>query len=303
MAEMLARRRIADTETPVSAMLKLGLGNGPSFLLESVEGGAALGRYSFIGIRPDIVWKAHGAACAINRTALADPDAFVPMETPSLQALRALTEECRIAPPEGIPGTIPTLVGYMGYECAGLVEKLPAPKDDPIGVPDMLFIRPSLLLVFDRLKDELILVAPVYSDTDAAHERAREALDAAEAALDGPLPAQPDVPDAGEPVPQPMLPPGRYADMVARAKDYITAGDIFQVVLAQRFTQPFVQHPFTLYRALRRVNPSPFLFYLDMPGFAVAGSSPEILVRARHPRPTAPTATACSPTPRNWPSI
>jgi anthranilate synthase component 1 len=151
----------------------------------------------------------------------------------------------------------------------------------------MLFVRPSLILVFDRLADELHLIAPVWpGEGDPAHKvaAARERIDSALARLSGATPSADAAdlsalvaPDALEPT----LPPGRYREMVLRAKEHIVAGDIFQVVLAQRFTAPFALPPFALYRALRRINPSPFLYFLDLPGMAIVGSSPEILVRIR----------------------
>jgi anthranilate synthase component I len=279
--QVLIRKRIADTETPVSAMLKLGLEGAPSFLLESVEGGATLGRYSILGIKPDLIWRAFGEACEINRNALVDADSFQPCTEDTLTALRALVAESRLDLPTDVPGAVATLVGYMGYESIGLIERLPAPKQDMIGAPDMLFIRPTVLLVFDRLKDELTLLAPVFEATPANMERARDTLDATEQKLDAALPAQSVQPATPEQTMAPVLAPGVYGNMVAHAKDYIAAGDIFQVVLAQRFVQDFALPPFDLYRALRRINPSPFLYFLNLPGFAVIGSSPEILVRVR----------------------
>ncbi len=283
--QVLTRSRIADTETPVSTMLKLaGMAQCP-FLLESVEGGATLGRYSIIGINPDVIWRANGNTCEINTRALHNLDAFVACAYDTLTALRHVVTASRIELPEGVPNVIPTLVGYLGYEAIGLVEKLPDAKASAINVPDMLLVRPTLILVFDRLKDSLTFVAPVFPDgartPRAAYEAALERLDAAEAALEQAVPTQIMVVPENLPAPKTVLEPGVYSDMVAQAQNYITAGDIFQVVLAQRFTLPFVLPPFELYRALRRINPSPFLYYLEMPDFTVAGSSPEILVRVR----------------------
>jgi len=278
---LVHRSIIADTETPVSAMLKLGQSGRGDFLLESVEGGATRGRYSLIGLAPDLVFRATGSHAEINRHWQTDPAAFVPCEDDSLTALRGLVAACRMEVPPELPSTLACLVGYLGYETIGLVEKLSVPAADPIGVPDMIFVRPTLILVFDRLKDELFLVAPVFPDGQS-EEAALERIEAAAARLAQPLPAiqsQPelaDLPDA-----QPALAADDYANMVATAKNYIAAGDIFQVVLAQRFTIDFPLPPMALYRALRRVNPSPFLYYLDLPGFALIGSSPEILVRVR----------------------
>jgi anthranilate synthase component 1 len=279
------RRRIADTETPVAAALKLIEPGRGDFLLESVEGGAVRGRHSMIGLAPDLVLRAQGNEAAINRRWLSDRDAFEPCGVPTLAAMRDLVASCRMDVPEELPRALACLVGYFGYETIGLVETLPAAKADALGLPDMMFVRPTVILVFDRLADALFLVAPVWPDAArdpaAIVAEAEERLDAIEARLEATaLPARVRG-EAAEIALTPVLPEGRYAEMVRAAKDYIVAGDIFQVVLAQRFTTPFALPPFELYRALRRINPSPFLYHLDLPGFALTGSSPEILVRVR----------------------
>nr|WP_208411712.1 anthranilate synthase component I [Sphingomonas naasensis] len=282
---MLWRRQVADTETPVAAALKLIEPGRGDFLLESVEGGSIRGRHSLIGLAPDLVFRATGGEAAINPRWLTDREAFAPCPEPALEALRGLVEACRMEVPSALPRALACLVGYFSYETVGLVEKLPRPPANPVGVPDMMFVRPTVVLIFDRLADTLFLVAPVWPDAtrdaqtliDAAAERIdATAARLATAALPAPVRAEP-----GEIALTPVLAASRYGEMVARAKDYIAAGDIFQVVLAQRFTTPFALPPFELYRALRRVNPSPFLYHLDLPGFALTGSSPEILVRAR----------------------
>ncbi|MBU6268069.1 MAG: anthranilate synthase component I [Sphingomonadales bacterium] len=278
------RRLIADCETPVGAGLKLFRPGRGDWLLESVEGGEVRGRYSLLGLDPDLVFRAQGHAAEINRQWQHDRAAFAPLPGDALAELRTLVEACHIDVPKGLPPALACLVGYFGYETYGLVEKLPRPAESPIGVPDMLFVRPTLILVFDRLGDELFAVAPVWpSDAVPARtlERAQERIDEALRVLAGPAPEVDYPADLPEPVLTPTLPEGAYRQMVLKAKDYIEAGDIFQVVLAQRFTSPFTLPPYALYRALRRVNPSPFLYFLDLPGFAVVGSSPEILVRVR----------------------
>ncbi len=283
--QMVWRKVIADTETPVSAMLKLGTPGSGAFLLESVEGGAVRGRHSLLGFDPDLVWRATGDACEVNRHWRTDRAAFEPCAGGTLSELRALVAASRMDVPEGMPRALSTLVGYMGYETVRLAERLPAPKADPIGVPDLLFVRPTLLLVFDRLKDELFLVAPVFpSDASPARAFAAavETIDTAQAKLAQPVPPAARIAaDLPAGTPTAVLPPGRYAEMVGAAQELIAAGDIFQVVLAQRFTLDFPLPPLDLYRALRRINPSPFLYFLDLPGFALIGSSPEILVRVR----------------------
>lgn len=278
------RRLIADQETPVGAAAKLIVPGRGDYLLESVQGGEVRGRYSLLGLDPDLVFRASGNSAAINRSWREDRGAFAPLPGGSLAELRTLVETCRFDLPDALPPAMSCLVGYFGYETYGLVEKLPRPAANPLDLPDMLFVRPALILVFDRLRDELFAIAPVWPSAttperalDAAQERIDAALHRLAQAVD-PMPLDPTLP---EPVLTPTLAPGRYGDMVLRAKDYIAAGDIFQVVLAQRFTCPFTLPPLALYRALRRVNPSPFLYFLDLPGFALTGSSPEILVRVR----------------------
>ncbi|HKX78873.1 MAG TPA: chorismate-binding protein [Novosphingobium sp.] len=278
------RRLIADTETPVGAAIKLFEPGRGDFVLESVEGGEVRGRYSLIGLDPDLVFRATETSCEINRTWRSDREAFEPIARDSLVVLRELVENCRIDVPPSLPRALACLVGYFGYETVGLVEKLPRAPASPLGLPDMLFVRPTVILVFDRLGDELFCVAPVWpsqADHAVVLEQAADRIDEALRRLRGPVP----VPVTGAALDEPALSrtmdPEDYKAMVLRAKDYIEAGDVFQVVLAQRFTCPFTLPPLSLYRALRRINPSPFLYFLDLPGFALIGSSPEILVRVR----------------------
>lgn len=278
------RKIVADTETPVGAALKLIEPGRGDFLLESVEGGEVRGRYSLLGLDPDLVFRAQGETAEINPRWQQDRAAFAPCTDGTLPELRALVERCRIDVPDALPPALACLVGYFGYETIGLVEKLPRAPDSLLALPDILFVRPTVLLVFDRLGDELFCVAPIWAeggDPDVAVEAAAERVEETLRKLAGAAVPDARVSELPEMALEPTLAGEDYARMVARAKDYISAGDIFQVVLAQRFTCPFPLPPFALYRALRRVNPSPFLYFLDLPGFAVVGSSPEILVRVR----------------------
>ncbi len=281
------RTIIADTETPVSAFLKLHEEGRGDFILESVEGGAVRGRYSLIGIQPDLMFRSNGTTAEINAHWLLDRDTFVSCAGDTLTELTALVEACRIDMPEGLPPAFACLVGYFGYETISLVEKLPRPAPNPIGLPDMLFVRPTVILVFDRLADLLYIASPIWPDAGkSAGDQiglARDRIDDVAARLaSGLVPTEErHVESLTLPEPLPVLAQGQYKSMVLRAKEYIAAGDIFQVVLAQRFTLPFGLSPFSLYRSLRRINPSPFLYHLDFPGFALTGSSPEILVRLR----------------------
>ena len=281
---LIWRRLIADCETPVGAALKLIEPGRGDFLLESVQGGEVRGRYSLLGLDPDLVFRAAGHQAEVNREWQHNRSGFSPLKGDALAELRALVNRCRIDVPDVLPKALACLVGYFGYETIGLVENLPRAPQSPLELPDMLFVRPTLILVFDRLSDALWCVAPVWPEgvtPEALLNAAEERIDEALRRLAAPAPVSINAADMPEPVLTPTLPEGRYRDLVLRAQDYITAGDIFQVVLAQRFTTPFTLPPFALYRALRRVNPSPFLYFLDLPGFALIGSSPEILVRVR----------------------
>ncbi|MBI4275037.1 MAG: chorismate-binding protein, partial [Rhizobiales bacterium] len=283
---------VADLETPVSAFLKIAGGKPMNCLLESVEGGAVRGRYSVICLDPDLVWRANGTRAEINRNARAKPDLFAPCPEPPLTSLRALIAESRILLPDNLPPMAAGIFGYLGYDMVRLMEDLPPPNPDPIGIPDAVLIRPSLVVVFDAVRDSITVVTPVRPQLGvSAHvalARAGERLTGIVEAFDRPLDKSGALSDTGS-VTIPMASnttPIEYETMVLEAKEYIAAGDIFQVVLSQRFEAPFLLPPFALYRALRRVNPAPFLYFLDFGSFAVAGSSPEILVRVRAGRVT-----------------
>jgi anthranilate synthase component 1 len=276
---------VADLETPVSAFLKIAASRPMSFLLESVEGGAVRGRYSIIGLEPDVIFRVNGRHAEINRTVQNDPDAFVPADDAPLAALRRLVADSRIALPDILPPMAAGVFGYLGYDMVRLMEDLPAPGLDPIGIPDAILVRPTVVVAFDAVKDAITVVTPVRVQNGvtakAALARATERLAAVVDALDRPLDKSATESHTGplEVEPRSNTTPQNFKAMVMRAKDYIAAGDIFQVVLSQRFEAPFALPPFSLYRALRRVNPSPYLYFLDFGNFAVAGSSPEILVK------------------------
>ena len=278
---------VADLETPVSVYLKLADKRPFSFLLESVEGGASRGRYSVIGLAPDVVWRADGETAELNRAPEKKPDAFRADERPTLESLRALLKESRLALPENLPPMAAGVFGYMGYDTVRLIEALPGDKPDELGVPDAVLVRPTVIVIFDSVKDEISLVTPVRPEDKVGAEKAYKAalkrLKAAVTALDQPLPHQGALSSKklAQPEPRSNTTPRAYKSMVERAKEYIRAGDIFQVVLSQRFSMPFALSPFALYRARRRTNPSPLQFHLDLGGFALVGSSPEILVRLR----------------------
>ena len=283
--QVVYTRLAADLDTPVSLMLKLTGAQTDAFMLESVTGGEVRGRYSIIGMKPDLVWRCRGEASELNRSARFDPDAFQPLDGNPLDTLRALIGESRIALPADLPQAAAGLFGYLGYDMVRLVEHLPNVKPDPIGMPDGVMLRPSVIAVLDGVKGEVTVVSPAWVSSGqsarAAYAQAAERVMDAVRDLERAMPATSW--DLGEE--EELGPPvsnftrESYKAAVETAKEYIRAGDIFQVVPSQRWTQEFRQPPFALYRSLRRTNPSPFMFYFNFGDFQVIGASPEILVR------------------------
>jgi anthranilate synthase component 1 len=283
--QVVYTRLAADLDTPVSLMLKLTGAAKDAFMLESVTGGEVRGRYSIIGMKPDLIWKCHGEKSQLNRNARFDPEGFEAQDQDPLTALRALLAESKIDLPEDLPQAAAGLFGYLGYDMIRLVEHLPDVNPDPLGLPDAMMMRPSVIAVLDGVKGDVTVVSPAWVQDGmtarAAYAQAAERVMDAVRDLERALPqASRDLGDAaqlGEPTSN--FTHEGYKAAVEKAKEYIKAGDIFQVVPAQRWTQDFPQPPFALYRSLRRTNPSPFMFYFNFGGFQVVGASPEILVR------------------------
>jgi anthranilate synthase component 1 len=284
--QLVWARLAADLDTPVSLMLKLGEARKDTFMLESVTGGEVRGRYSIVGLKPDLIWRCRGTQSEINREARFDATAFQPLDGQPLETLRALIAECRIDMPEGLPAVSAGLFGYLGYDMIRLVEDLPDVNPDPLGLPDAVLMRPTVIAVLDGVKGEVTLVAPAWAGSGlsarAAYAQAAERVMDALRDLDR-APAAPrdlgQTAEVGEP--KSNFTKDGYKQAVEKAKDYIRAGDIFQVVPSQRWTMDFPLPPFALYRSLRRTNPSPFMFFFNFGGFQVVGASPEILVRLR----------------------
>ncbi len=283
--QVVYNRLAADLDTPVSLMLKLTEARENSFMLESVTGGEVRGRYSIIGMKPDVIWQCHGERSRINRDARFDPEAWQPLEGSPLDTLRALIAESRIELPEGLPSAAAGLFGYLGYDMIRLVERLPNVNPDPLGLPDAVMLRPSVVAVLDGVKGEVIVVSPAWAGSGLSARAAY--AQAAERVMDAVRDLERQPAGAGhglgESLPQaePVSNFTReaYLAAVEKAKAYIRAGDIFQVVPSQRWALPFALPPFALYRSLRRTNPSPFMFYFNFGGYQVVGASPEILVR------------------------
>lgn len=280
---------VADMDTAVSLMLKLTGAQPDSFMLESVTGGEIRGRYSVIGCKPDLIWRCRGQKAEINRAAQHDRKHFKTDAHASLDSLRALLAECHMDLPEGLPPMAAGLYGYLGYDTIRLVEHLPNINPDPLGLPDAILTRPSIIAIVDNVKDQVILCAPVWHDAGVSAEDAylsgTNRLQDALMALDRAPSYTPVTPQSSEPVREveaiSNTTHAEYLGMVEKAKEYIRAGDIFQCVPSQRWALDLEVTPFALYRALRRLNPSPYMFYFDFGGFQVTGASPEILVRVR----------------------
>ncbi|MDJ0858753.1 MAG: anthranilate synthase component I [Dinoroseobacter sp.] len=283
--QVVYARLAADLDTPVSLMLKLAGARKDSFMLESVTGGEVRGRYSVVGMKPDVIWRCRGSASEVNRSARFDAEAFTPLEGDPLSTLRALIAESRIEMPEGLPPIAAGLFGYLGYDMIRLVEHLPNVNPDPLDLPDAVLMRPSVVAVLDGVKGEVTVVSPAWAGSGQsaraayaqAAERVMDAVRDLERIAAGESRDLGDVAEISDPVSN--FTHQGYLDAVEKAKAYIRAGDIFQVVPAQRWTQNFPLPPFALYRSLRRTNPSPFMFFFNFGGFQVVGASPEILVR------------------------
>ena len=286
MSAVVATTLPADLLTPVGAFLRLAPpGTTNCFLLESVEGGAVRGRYSVIGLDPDLLWRCRGGVAETGRPDGAGGWRFAPEPLAALDSLRATIAANRLALAPGLPPMTGALVGYLGYDMVRLMERLPRHGVDDLGLPDALLIRPQLFAIFDNVRDELTLAAPVRDDGTVAESEARVA--AAAARLRESLPAEAEArPAALAPIePVSNCTRAEFLAIVERCRELIAAGDVFQVVPSQRFSAPFAEPAITLYRALRRINPAPFLYVLELADgaqrFAIVGSSPEILVRVR----------------------
>jgi anthranilate synthase component 1 len=281
---------LVDSETPVTAYRKLAEGRPGTFLLESVEGGEQVGRYSFLGLGADLEWTFEGGRASWRGEGGAgeedEPDPF--------GALRRLARRSLLVPP-GAPRFVGGLVGYLGFDLVRYLERVPLPADPGPGWPEAHLLRCDRLAVIDHLKRRLSLLVQVPLDGDraAAHARGVRWLSEQVDRLARPLPPEPPWP-AETPPPLPALiealgarvhrERGEMEDAIARAREAIAAGEVFQVVVSQPVTVPGATDPVLLYRALRALNPSPYMFLLRFPGRALVGASPEVLVRAEAER-------------------
>ncbi len=279
----------ADLDTPVSLYLKLAGDRVDSFLLESVTGGDVRGRYSIMGLAPDLIWECRG-----RRSVCRGPEGAPPgLDTDALTALgdlhpfgslRRILEISQVALPPDLPASCCGLFGYLGYDMIRLIEDLPDANPERMDIPDARLVRPTIIAVWDAIRSEVTIVSPAWYARDMpaaeAHDQACQRVEAALQRVRGEIPMPqmgPSDPGIGEPVSE--IDSATYMDMVERAKAYIAAGDIFQVVPSHCWVMDYPLPPLALYRALRRTNPSPFMFYFNLPDCQIVGASPEILVR------------------------
>jgi anthranilate synthase component I len=274
------REILADVETPVSAFLKIHRGNH-AFLLESVEGGEKWGRYSFLGTEPALIFTARGNEVSLQRR---DGTTERWHAVDPLASLGEFIGRYRAADIAGLPRFFGGAVGYVGYDAVRFFERLPRQLSDDLGLPDMYLLIPDALLVFDGMTHTIKVIVNVMLDEGvdwaAAYEGAVERIDAVVERLSTSVVMFP----RGQPSVQPAefrsnLKPAEYCRIVERGKEHIRAGDVIQVVLAQRFEMPLQVEPFDVYRRLRILNPSPYMFFLQLDEFALAGASPEVMAR------------------------
>ena len=283
----------ADLDTPVSLMIKLANYQENSFLLESVTGGEIKGRFSIIGIKPDLIWRCAGDFSEINRQALEDKHAFVKDHISPLSSLRKTINESTIKIPNSLPPMCAGLFGYLGYEMIKLTEKVPLAMTNPLNLPESIFFRPSITIIMDNVKGEVTVVAPIWYKSDQMTKRtSKECYTHATNSLGSILniisshsspyyrfPANPNQRINLAYKPKSNMTKREFIKKVKRAIKYIKSGDILQVVLSQRWQLKYENDPFSFYRALRKTNPSPYMFFFNFKDFQIVGASPEILVK------------------------
>jgi anthranilate synthase component I len=275
------RRLLADLETPVSVYLKLAQTGDVSFLLESVEGGEQVGRYSFLGVNPSGVVTFKDGQITRNKGGQVTTRSLQPGEDP-LDALKTEFEGVKPVRLEGLRRLVGGAVGYIGYDIVRHFERLPETTVSDLGLPEMAFLLPDTLVIFDHAKHQLIIMANAHNtgNPDAAYQDAIRRIDQIVVALGKPLPDIPMPEKVLEEELQSNIPREKFEENVRIAKEYIAAGDAFQIVLSQRFTRKTTASPLMIYRAVRALNPSPYMFFLKFgDDFTLMGASPEMLVR------------------------
>ena len=278
---LLTQMVVADGLSPVSVFNTLSQGQDYAFLLESVTGGDKRGRYSVLAYDPDLIWSCKDGQASINGE---------PVEQAPLASLESLIAQHQMPLPKNLPPMVAGLIGMMGYEMVREVEDLPSDKEGPSGLPDGCFMRPRFMLVHDNANDSLTLATPIWPTRPMDKPQAEAEMAAAKMRLKTliaqlqnitPLPAVAVETQTTELEFDTNMSPDGFMDIVKQAKEFIRAGEVFQIVPSMRFTTPFTQQPLAFYRALRFLNPSPYMFYLKLNDATIIGASPEILVRVK----------------------
>ncbi|MEK6287583.1 MAG: anthranilate synthase component I [Acidobacteriota bacterium] len=276
----VVKRVMADLLTPVAAYLKIERLSPYSFLLESVEGGEKVARYSFLGFDPEIIVRSRA-----NTVTIESESGTETTDQPMLSVLRRLSGRHLPVRFPDLPPFVCGAVGYLSYDAARWFEKIPDSHPDNTGIDDAVMMFFSRLLVFDHVRHQIHIIANVFTDgrtedLETEYRKAIDDIDAVEARLEDPIEPLPRRKASGDTRVRSNMAKGTFEEAVATAKEYIAAGDIFQVVLSQRFEVGISAHPFEVYRALRVVNPSPYMFFLKTGDQSIIGASPEMLVRA-----------------------
>ena len=290
--QVIYQRLSADLDTAVSLMIKLTKDKKNSFLLESVTGGEIKGRYSVIGMDPDLVWECYGQTSQIKIKTKNKFSKFSKCQSAPLVALRELIANTKIDFPKSLPQMAAGLFGFLGYDMIRLVEDLPNANPDVLKLPDAVMIRPRTIIIIDGVKSEIIIVCPVWArdhkDPQLAYQssikRIHKIIKKMQSKVKIPHINVEEI-DGNQKV-KSNITKAEYLKIIKQAKEYILKGDIFQVVPSQRWSQPFTLPPFSLYRALRRTNPSPYMFYFNLDHYQVIGASPEILVKVKDKKVT-----------------
>jgi anthranilate synthase component I len=272
----------ADLETPVSVYLKLAQNDEASFLLESVEGGEQVARYSFLGINPSAILSVHGSEICEDRNGQITTIALRPGED-ALHTIKAAMGRYQPVSLPNLPRFVGGAVGFLSYDMVRSFEKLPTTATDNLNLPETAFMLVDTLVMFDHVKHQLIVLSNAHNQGDprAAYDEAVDRIEAIVARLRSPLPAMPGAGPIADSTLTSNVTQQEYEENVRRAKEYIAAGDAFQIVLSQRLTRETNADPFAIYRSLRMLNPSPYMFFLHFPGegMHIIGASPEMMVR------------------------
>ena len=302
----------ADLDTPVSLMLKLAKNEKNSFLLESVTGGEIKGRYSVLGMKPDLIWKCNLKESQINRTVLKKANDFFKQKEPPIIALKSLIQESYVKIPDKLPTMSAGLFGYLSYEMINLVKEVSDTSKKDLGLPQSILFRPSVIIIIDNVKGEIIAINPVWINTINANKTSRidlynkstdilkifiKKISAPVSAYNFDFNNKKNKKITSNPLSN--FSKSEFLASIKKAINYIRLGDILQVVLSQRWKIEFKKHPFSFYRALRKTNPSPYMFYFNFEGFQIVGASPEILVKVSKNKVTIRPIAGTRPRGRN----